>query len=48
MTMSCLLVSSIATGATITVRKDGTGDDVVIQQTLVVAAECHTGPIDPG
>lgn len=43
-----LLVSSSALGATITVRKDGTGDFTVIQQALNVAAAGDTILIGPG
>jgi hypothetical protein len=43
-----LLVAGSALGATITVRKDGTGDFAVIQQALNVAAAGDTILIGPG
>jgi hypothetical protein len=43
-----LLVADAATGATITVRKDGTGDYMVIQAALNVAAAGDTIMIGPG
>lgn len=43
-----LLMANVATGATITVRKDGTGDYLVIQQALDVAADGDTVLIGPG
>lgn len=41
-------VAGIAAGATITVRKDGSGDFSVIQQALDVAADGDTVQIGPG
>ncbi len=43
-----LLAADVATGATITVRKDGTGDHSVIQQALDAAAAGDTILIGPG
>ncbi len=43
-----LLVADVAAGATITVRKDGTGNFAVIQQALDVAAAGDTILIGPG
>ncbi len=43
-----LLIAGSALGATITVRKDGTGDYTVIQQALNVAAAGDTILIGPG
>ena len=45
---SLLLVADVAFGATITVRKDGTGNFTVIQQALDVAAAGDTVLIGPG
>lgn len=46
--MLAMLVATCAEGATITVRKDGTGDYSVIQQALDVAAAGDTILIGPG
>ena len=43
-----LLAADVAAGATITVRKDGTGNYAVIQQALDVAAAGDTILIGPG
>lgn len=43
-----LLLAECAGGATLTVRKDGTGDYMVIQQALDVAADGDTVLIGPG
>lgn len=43
-----LLVAGLASGSTITVRKDGTGDFTVIQQALNVAVAGDTILIGPG
>ncbi len=43
-----LLLAECASGATLTVRKDGTGDYMVIQQALDVAADGDTVLIGPG
>ncbi len=46
--LAMLLVAGVASGATITVRKDGTGNFTVIQQALNVAAAGDTILIGPG
>jgi hypothetical protein len=46
--LTSLFMAEIAAGATITVRKDGTGDYAVIQQALDVAADGDTILIGPG